>query len=77
MHQVKNNLAPEIISEVFQMKTNSVNLRNSTFVRKNVNTVHYGTDSLTFLGPQIWNKLPNELKDIIESYYTFKTKIKE
>ena len=49
---------------------------NSTFSRQNVNSVHYGTNSLRFLGAQLWNKLPNEFKTI-ESLSVFKRKIKK
>ena len=34
-----------------------------TFVRRSTNTVHYGTDCLAFVGPQIWDKIPNNYKN--------------
>ena len=77
MYKVKYGLAPEIISYIFQSRNNLKNLRNnSTFSRQNVNSVHYGTNSLRFLGAQLWNKLPNEFKTI-ESLSVFKRKIKK
>ena len=30
----------------------------------NLKTVYYGTESLTNLGPKIWNILPNEYKEL-------------
>ena len=41
------------------------NLRKlSQFYRPKVNSVYKGTKSVTFLGPKIWDLVPNELKDI-------------
>ena len=41
------------------------NLRKlSQFYRPKVNSVYNGTERVSFLGPIIWNFVPNELKDI-------------
>ena len=41
------------------------NLRKlSQFYRPKVNSVYNGTESVSFLGPIIWDLVPNELKDI-------------
>ena len=41
------------------------NLRkHSQFCRPKVNSVYNGTESVSFLGPVIWDLVPNELKDI-------------
>ena len=77
MYKVKYGLAPEILLHIFQSRNDLKNLRNnSTFSRQNVNSVHYGTNSLRFLGAQLWNKLPNEFKTI-KSLSVFKRKIKK
>ena len=44
---------------------NKLNLRKlSQFYRPKVNSVYSGTESVSFLGPKIWDLVPNEIKDI-------------
>ena len=64
MFKVKNKLCPESTSNIFMERTNNhYNLRNlSHFITPQVNTVHHGTESLSYLGPKIWEILPEELK---------------
>ena len=45
------------------------------FLLPKANTVHYGHDSLKYLGCKIWNIIPNEMK-LCESVETFKSAIK-
>ena len=76
MFKVKNNLAPEIMNNVFEIKEKSYNLRyNCDFTRRNVKTVKYGSESLSFLGPQIWNLVPKEIRNL-QSLENFKKSIK-
>ena len=39
------------------------------------NSVWHGTESMSYLGPKIWNSVPNEIKEP-QSLYAFKFKIK-
>ena len=75
LFKVSNGLAPEITNNVFQINPSVYNLRNSEFKTENVNTVHYGTESLSFLGPKIWKLVPLEIKNST-SLHIFKNKIK-
>ena len=44
---------------------NKYNLRKlSQFYRPKVNSSYNGTESVSFLGPILWDLVPNELKDI-------------
>ena len=43
---------------------------------RHVKTVRYGTDSLAYLAPKIWELVANEMKDL-ESLTSFKTSIKK
>ena len=53
------------------------NLRNTNiFRRPRVNSVYYGTESLSFLGPKVWDILPEYLKEI-GNLETFKTLVKQ
>ena len=74
--KIKNNMAPEILNEIFQNGTSSYNLRkNWSFSVRKVHSVYRGTESLSFLGPKIWKLVPEDIKQS-ESLDIFKSKIK-
>ena len=77
MFKVKNKLAPEIMNDVFEMKEEKpYNTRfNCDFKNRTVKTVKYGTESLSFLGPRIWNLIPPEIRNLT-SLEQFKKGIK-
>ena len=60
----KNDLSPEIMKEVFELKEPSYSLRlkENYFVRGNVKTTHYGIHSNKCLAPKIWDLVPNQIK---------------
>ena len=75
MLKVKHNLAPEIMTEFFRLKTRSFNIRyKSEFQRRKVKIVIYGSETLSSLGPQIWDLIPIELRNLT-SLNAFKSKI--
>ena len=76
MFKVKNNIAPEIMKELFSPKISHYDLRNNnSFKSRRVNSVWHGTESVSYLGPKIWDLVPNEIKES-ESLNAFKFKIK-
>ena len=76
MFSVKNNIAPEIIKELFSPKMNPYDLRNNnSFKRRRVNYVWHGTELVSCLSPKIWDLVPNEIKEY-EFLNAFKFKIK-
>ena len=76
MFKFKMGLCPEIMNDIFQSRNCSYNIRNISEFKSNcVKTVHYGTESLSFLGPKLWTLLPQEYKDI-DNLTDFKCKIK-
>ena len=77
MFKVKNNLSPKIIQDLFKLRNDLPNIRSSNeFCLPTPHTVKYGTESLRYLGPKIWNILPNSLKKS-SSLYSFKAEIKK
>ena len=78
MFNVYTETSPEIILEVFHIKDQGhYFLRNQRdFVIPTVKSVNCGLESIRFLGPNIWDSLPNNLKNI-ESIESFKMAIKE
>ena len=66
MFKVSNGLSPVLMNDIFKLRgEQTYNLRKlSQFYRPKVNSVDNGTESVSFLGPKIWDLVPNELKDI-------------
>ena len=76
MFKIHRGLSPEMLRETFVPKTSSYNLRrNDTFKKCKVHSVYHGPESLSFLGPKIWDLVPLELKQS-ETLYSFKLKIR-
>ena len=76
MFKIKQGISPRIMSDVFQLRKCNYETRNfDEFVSHCVKTVHYGTETVSFLGPKLWKILPQEYKDI-DSLQEFKRKIK-
>ena len=70
-------MAPQIMNEIFHINyALNYNLRrHPEFASRAINTVHYGSESLSFLGPKIWELLPLDLKNS-DSLDSFKSGIK-
>ena len=63
MFKIKNNMAPEFFNEIFQNRALPYNLRtNSNFSSRQVHSVYHRTESLSFLGPKIWELVPVDTK---------------
>ena len=76
MFKVKLGIAPVIMNDVFRIRKNDYNTRKADeFQSHCVKTVHYGTETVSLLGPKLWSILPNENKSII-NINEFKSKIK-
>ena len=77
IYKVKNCLSPEIMKEVFIFQENeNYNLRSGTHLtNRNIHTAHFGTDTITNLGPKIWKLVPDKIKNA-SSLLVFKSRIK-
>ena len=66
LYKVLNGLSPDLMKDVFPLNDDSAySTRNKRiFKSKNVKTVRYGTDSLAYLAPKIWELVPNEMKNL-------------
>ena len=78
MYKIKNDLSPLIVTELFEQRNvQHCDLRkNSQFAIPPIRTVYYGLESISFLGPKIWNILPDRLKNV-NSIEAFKMQIKK
>ena len=73
----KNNLSPEIMNNVFEAKEESYNLRNATGLKRvGARTVRYGTETVRFIAPKLWNMIPDAIKNS-NSINHFKSQIKK
>ena len=75
--ELLNGLYPVIMNDVFQFDKNSAyELRSGNHLqRTNIQTVHFGSESIKTLGAKIWDLIPVEIK-ASKSLMTFKKKIK-
>jgi hypothetical protein len=72
-----NHLSPPFMEEIFQLKQTPYNLRGTQKVNlPRRNTTTHGLHSISFLGPTIWNSLPEKIKQQ-PSLGKFKTSIKD
>ena len=78
MYKVKNAIVPMITVNVFcPNPENHYNLRNhSDFRVPFARTVYHGTESISSLGPKIWDIVPAELKQN-QSLNSFKKSIRK
>ena len=75
MYKVKHGMVPSFISDIFSVKSSRYSLRNRNFNIPSFNSVYYGKHSLRYLGPYLWSKLSNEVKEI-GNLQSFKYKIR-
>ena len=64
LYKVANGLSPDIMSHVFPFKENQRYPTKNIFKSRNLGSVKYGAESLSYLGPTIWPVLPDDLKNI-------------
>ena len=75
MFKVSKGLCPEIVKGLFQFRNNiPLNLRFQFHIPP-VRTVFSGTESIKYLGPKIWELIPDEMKEL-ESLWEFQRAIK-
>ena len=77
MFRFYNGLSKPIINNIFKLKAeNSYNLRQvSEFSRPMVKSAYDGTESISCLGPKLWDILPEKLKSVDNLEY-FEKEIK-
>ena len=75
--KVKIGIAPIIMNEIYTIvENNAYNLRSGMYLsRVNVHSTQYGTASIGYLGPKIWDLVQVHMKDL-KALSTFKNQIK-
>ena len=77
IYKVSKGIAPKIFADIFSCNSRAnYNLRyESEFSRPLVKSVLNGTETMSYLGPRIWDLVPLEMKQK-ESLTAFKKAIK-
>ena len=77
MFKVVEGLAPTIFNDLLPLKeTNNYNLRHKLLFKIHRNeTVRNDFESMSYLGPKIWEMLPSEMQEY-ETLFEFKNKVK-
>ena len=76
IYKALNDLSSSLMAELFKFRHTCYNLRaGNKLESNNIKTVNYGTESISYLAPKIWEQVPNEIKES-SSLYIFKRKIK-
>ena len=83
MYRSKQKLAPIFMNEVFEERKIDVNHVSSNtrsifcfYNHANPRTTRYGLETLRHIGPQIWNMIPSQIKEL-DNLDSFKLKIKQ
>ena len=76
MFKVKRSLVPVNISDLFNLKNIQYNLRNSDFELPRFETVRFGRNSIKYMGPLNFSKLPRHLR-MIETLNSFKRNVRK
>ena len=75
IYKARNDLGPEIMKDIFHSVQKPCNLRNdSTLQRRRNRTMYFGTESISFLAPKIWEIVPCEIKNAKSLDIFFKNK---
>ena len=63
MYNLLNGLSPDIMHDMFESKRNYYNTRNApAFSSRNIKTVRYGLQTISYMALKIWNLVPKEMK---------------
>ena len=77
IYKVLHGSSPPILHDIFVPVSRPYNFRrNDTLQRRRVNSVRHGTESVSFLGPKIWDLVPSDII-LWQSLSIFKRKIKK
>ena len=76
IYKLKNDLGPNIMTDIFHFAEKPYYLRNNSILQRQVNrTVYFGTESISSLAPKLWESIPSEIKSA-KLLNIFKEKIK-
>ena len=76
IYKFQAGLTPPIMSDLFVTRENNYNLRNFQELESSLRrTIKFGTETISYSRPQIWNLIPERLRTL-ETLNKFKKEIK-
>ena len=64
VYKYLNGLSPDIMSDIFNLRENTYNLRNvHIFESQNPRTKKFGLDSIAYRASQLWKNVPEEIRN--------------
>ena len=76
MYKILNGLSPDIMQDIFEIKSNCYNTRNApVFFSRNIKIVRYGLQTISHMAPNILELVPKKMKQVT-TLNEFKAKIK-
>ena len=76
MYQINNGLSPSVVTYIYTKILLPLTTATFQFFRPLVRSVFYGTESITYFGPVIWDILPDNYKNL-PNLSAFKSRIKK
>ena len=77
MFLIKHGQSPESVSDIFTQTTQHYNFRqNRHFSIRSVKSVYHCSESISYLGPKIWEIVPAKIKET-NSLNSFKIEIRK
>ena len=63
-YKVHHGLAPELMNDIFKKRNVTENFRKSfIFETRNIKSVYYDSETISFIGRKIWELLPSNIND--------------
>ena len=76
LYKVLHGFTPELMKVIFKKRNVTKNFRKtSTFETRNIKSVYNGSETISFIGPKLWELLRSKIKDP-ENLNIFKSNIK-
>ena len=64
VYKYLNRLSPDIMSDIFELRENTFNLRNFLiFESQNPRTKKFGLDTIAYKASQLWKNDPKEIRN--------------
>ena len=75
IYKAKNKSTLDIVNSLFEFTNKNYNLRNASVLKRNrYFTVLYGSQSLAYLAPKIWELVPDSIREV-KTLSIFESKI--
>ena len=75
MYQIRNNQKPDIYNFLVNSDVHSYHTRQKDSIHKDFCRTKCRQDTMRFQGPDLWNNIPQEIKNV-SSFFKFKKMIK-